>query len=263
MRISVSLICLLIFSKPVRGQVLNAEAFKSQEAITDSLRGQFSFGFTVDKQRSIVYSAYTDADLSFKIGSNSLLTAARLRVTGTSEQTLLNGGFAHLRFRDNTGKAMLLEYYSQYQWDGVRGLKHRYILGSNIRQLVFKDSLGHLYAGFGIFYEFENWGMAAVDIANQPPGMEEVSKHLLKFNTYLRFSQKIGQSARFSTVFYYQAVPEYFFTNYRLAGTLQWSFRVNRNLDFSLNYDGIYDTSPVVPIDHFYFNISNQFVWKF
>lgn len=244
-------------------QVLNAEAFKSQEAITDSLRGQFSFGFTIDKQRSLIYAANTEADMSFRIRNKSLLTATRLRVSGTSEEMLLNGGFVHLRFRDNTGKELLLEEYLQYQWDGVRGLKHRFIVGANLRQKLIQDTTTTLFAGFGLFYEYENWGYNAVPIADRPLNSSDKSNTLWKFNTYLRYSQLFGENTRFSTVFYYQALPEYYFSSFRLAGTFQLAFRISRNLNFNINYEGIYDSRPVVPIDNFFFNISNQFVWKF
>jgi len=263
MRWIFSFFLFLFMGFSVSAQVLNAEAFKSQEAITDSLRGQFSFGFTVDKQRSIIYSAYTDADMSFRIQNKSLLTASRLRVSGTSEEMFLNGGFVHLRLRDNTGKELLLEEYLQYQWDGVRGLKHRFIAGANLRQRLVQDTTTTLYAGFGLFYEYENWGFNAVAAEDRPPMLNDKANNLWKFNTYLRFSQRFGENARFSSVFYYQALPEYFFTSFRLAGTFQLAFRINRNLDFNLNYEGIYDSRPVVPIDNFFFNISNQFVWKF
>jgi hypothetical protein len=263
MRLIFKLLFSLLICSQAKAQVLNAEAFKSQESITDSLSGQFSFGFTIDKQRSIIYSAYTEADLSFRIRNKSLLTATRLRVSGTSEEMFLNGGFVHLRYRDNTGKELLLEEYLQYQWDGVRGLKHRFIAGANLRQRLVRDTSTALFAGFGLFYEYENWGYNAVPTADRPLNVNDRANNLWKFNTYLRFSQRFGDNARFSSVFYYQALPEYFFSSYRMAGTFQLAFRVNRHLDFNLNYEGIYDSRPVVPIDNFFFNISNQFVWKF
>ncbi len=260
-KISLGFILLLPWSS--NAQVLNAEAFKSQEAITDSLRGQFSFGFTIDKQRSLIYAANTEADMSFRIGNKSLLTATRLRVSGTSEEMFLNGGYAHLRYRDNTGKTLLIEEYLQYQWDGVRGLKHRFIAGANLRQRLVQDTSATLFAGFGLFYEYENWGFNAVPLADRPPNANDIKNRLWKFNTYLRYSQLIGENTRFNTVFYYQALPEYYFSSFRLAGTFQLAFRISRHLNFNLNYEGIYDSRPIVPIDNFFFNISNQFVWKF
>jgi hypothetical protein len=244
-------------------QVLNAEAFKSQEARTDSFQGQFTFGLTADQQRSLIYSVFSDVDMTFKIYSKSLLTAGRFRVTGTSEQMLLNGGFIHIRLRDNSGKNLLMEEYLQYQWDGVRGMKNRFIGGANIRQKLYYSDKGQFFLGFGLFYEYEEWGLSAVEPALVPTGVSSVSASLAKFNIYNRFSRQLGQVARFSGVFYYQALPETFFEHFRFAGTFQLLFKVGRNLDFTINYDGIYDTKPQVPIRNFYFNVSNQFVWKF
>jgi hypothetical protein len=262
LRLSISIVWLLL-SKAAFAQVLNAEAFKSQDKVTEKMRGLYSFGFTADKQRSLIYTLSSDLDMSFRIKKQSLLTAARLRVSGTSEQMLLNGGFVHFRLRDNTGKILLTEEYVQYQWDGVRGLKNRFILGANLRQKILDDSLTQLFGGFGAFYEFEEWGLTAVPAAERPVGITDFTKQLLKFNTYIRFSRAFARNARFSTVFYYQALPAYYFKEYRLAGTFQLAFRISRHIDFNINYDGIYDTQPVVPIDQFYFNISNQFVLKF
>lgn len=107
MRFSLKLVLFAVaFYLPIFSfsQVLNAEAFKSQEAKTDSFQGQFTFGLTADQQRSLIYSVFSDIDMSFKIRSKSLLTAGRFRVSGTSDQMLLNGGFIHFRLRDNSGK---------------------------------------------------------------------------------------------------------------------------------------------------------------
>jgi hypothetical protein len=246
-----------------QGQILNAEAFQSQNEPTEKWRGQTAFGINLDKQSSLVYSVFTDVDVSYRIKDKSLLSASRLRVSGSGENLLLNGGFAHFRLRDNTGKLLLLEHYTQYQWDGVRGLKNRFILGSNLRQRLQHDTLGSLYAGFGMFYEFEQWGYGAVPLVRRPTDLGDMNNSLLKFNLYMRFFRQIAQNLRFGSTFYYQARPEYFFSDYRLAGNFELIFQVNRNFEFRLNYDGIYDTAPVVPIDNFYFTLTNRFVYRF
>lgn len=245
------------------GQILNAEAFQSQNEPLEKWRGQTAFGINLDKQQSLVYSVFTDVDAALRIKTKSLLTASRVRVSGTGDNLLLNGGFVHLRLRDNTGKLLLLEHYTQYQWDGVRGLKNRYLLGSNVRQLLQHDSLGSLYAGFGAFYEFEQWGFGAVPSDRRPIVLDDRNVNLLKFNAYIRFFRKIAPNLRVGTTFYYQARPEYFFDDYRLAGNLELIFQVSKNLEFRVNYDGIYDTQPIVPIDKFYFTLSNRFVFRF
>jgi hypothetical protein len=254
---------LLLLSNPSFAQILNAEAFQSQNEPLEKWRGQTAFGINLDKQQALVYSVFTDIDAALRIKNKSLLTASRVRVTGTGDDLLLNGGFMHLRLRDNTGKLLLLEHYTQYQWDGVRGLKNRYLLGTNVRQLLQRDSLGSLYAGFGAFYEFEQWGYGAVPRERRPLVLDDRNINLLKFNAYIRFFRKIAPNLRIGTTFYYQARPEYFFNDYRLAGNLEFVFMVSKNLEFRLNYDGIYDTQPVVPIDKFYFTLSNRFVVRF
>jgi len=245
------------------GQILNAEAFQSQNEPLEKWRGQTAFGVNLDKQQALVYSVFTDVDAALRIKTKSLLTASRVRVSGTGDNLLLNGGFVHLRLRDNTGKLLLLEHYTQYQWDGVRGLKNRYLLGSNVRQLLQHDSLGSLYAGFGAFYEFEQWGFGAVPSDRRPIVLDDRNVNLLKFNAYIRFFRKIAPNLRVGTTFYYQARPEYFFDDYRLAGNLELIFQVSKNLEFRVNYEGIYDTQPIVPIDKFYFTLSNRFVFRF
>lgn len=256
----------LVFSglhQRAMAQILNAEAFQSQNEPTEKWRGQTAFGINLDKQAALVYSLFTDVDVSYRIKDKSLLSASRLRVTGSGEDILLNGGFVHFRLRDNTGKLLLVEHYTQYQWDGVRGLKNRFLLGSNLRQRLQHDEKGSLYAGFGAFYEFEQWGFGAVPTVRRPVDLTDVNKNLLKFNVYIRFFRQIAHNLRFGSTFYYQARPEYFFADYRLAGNFELIFQVNRNFEFRLNYDGIYDTAPVVPIDRFYFTLANRFVFRF
>lgn len=253
----------LLFVAPAHAQILNAEAFQSQNEPTEKWSGQTSFGLNLDKQRTLIYSAFIDTDLSYRIGDYSILTASRMRVTGTGEDLLLNGGFVHFRLRDNTGKLLLLEHYTQYQWDGVRGLKSRYLLGSNLRQRLQHDDKGSLYAGFGAFFEHELWGYGAVPNDRRPETLTDVNMNLLKFNAYFRFFRKITPSLRIASTFYYQARPEYFFNDFRLAGNFSLVFPVTKKLEFNFSYDGIYDTAPIVPIELFYFTLSNRFVLRF
>jgi hypothetical protein len=254
---------LLLANSATFAQILNAEAFQSQNEPLEKWRGQTAFGVNLDKQQALVYSVFTDVDAALRIKTKSLLTASRVRVTGTGNDLLLNGGFAHFRLRDNTGKLLLVEHYAQYQWDGVRGLKNRFIFGSNIRQQLQNDSLGSLFAGFGAFYEFEQWGYGAVPSERRPLVLDDRNVNLLKFNTYIRFFRKIAPNLRVGSTFYYQARPEYFFNDFRLAGNLELVFLVSKNLEFRVNYDGIYDTQPIVPIEKFYFTLSNRFVFRF
>lgn len=258
-----SLLWWCLFALPAQGQILNAEAFQSQNEPTEKWSGQTSFGLNIDKQRTLIYSAFIDADLSYRVGDYSILTASRMRVTGTGEDLLLNGGFLHFRLRDNTGKLLLMEHYTQYQWDGVRGLKNRYLLGSNLRQRLQHDSKGSLYAGFGAFFEHELWGYAAVPSDRRSDDLVDINMNLLKFNAYFRFLRKITPTLRVASTFFYQARPEYFFNDFRLAGNFSLVFPVTKKLEFNLSYDGIYDTAPIVPIEKFYFTLSNRFVLRF
>lgn len=259
------LVLLSLASIALKAQVLNAESFRAQIRGNARWGGQTTFGFNLDKQRELVYSLFSETDLSYRFrGNQSLLMASRIRVTGTSQQALLNGGFIHFRLRDYRVKQWLAEHYTQFQWDGVRGLESRFIAGSNLRFNFLRDSLTVASVGFGGFYENEAWSFAAVGVRPEGVKATDIRKsEVFKFNTYFRISQRLGPQISLNSVFYYQARPEYFFRDFRLAGTLEIAVPLNRRLEFRVSYDGIYDSAPIVPIDYFYFFLGNRLLLTF
>ncbi len=257
----------LIILLPIAGfaQVLNAESFRAQIKGDARWGGQTTFGFNLDKQRELIYSLFSETDLTYRFkGNQSLLMASRIRVTGTSQQALLNGGFIHFRLRDYRVKEWVAEHYTQFQWDGVRGLESRFIAGSNLRFNFLRDSLTVANLGFGGFYENETWSYAAVSVRPLDVKATDIKKsEVFKFNSYIRLSQRVGPQINLNAVFYYQARPEYFFRDFRLAGSFEIAIPLNRRLEFRVSYDGIYDSAPIVPIDYFYFFLGNRLLLTF
>jgi hypothetical protein len=80
-------------------------------------------------------------------------------------------------------------------------------------------------------------------------------------NSYLRLDWKASENSDLALNVFIQTRPGYF--KPRIAPHLQWNINAGKYVVFSINFTGIYDDAPVVPIDKFYYSLSNSLLIKF
>jgi hypothetical protein len=110
-------------------------------------------------------------------------------------------------------------------------------------------------------YEAEKWDFIAVDSSKIPADAAPVIKKLVKLNSYIRFNWKLNDNNDIICNIFLQTRPDRF--KPRIAPHAQWNIKAGKHIDFSVSFTGLYDTSPVVPIDKFYFSLSDGILLTF
>ena len=180
--------------------------------------------------------------------------------TNTSGSNLQNSGYLHFRFRDNDSRKISAEYFIQYQWDDLRGMKNRYLTGSNMRLMIKETKKIDCYLGLGLMYEWERWNYDGVAADKLPLIHPDIIKtDLLKLNQYIKVSAKLFTSTEFTFTNFIQTRLDAKIKYPRLASFLQWNIPLSKKVALNLNYESIYDALPVVPIKNYYFNYQTGF----
>lgn len=253
---------LVCISFSLSSQILNVDKVDtSAYSPKTKYSGNISCGLEIDKQKEILYDATNTAELMRQKNKNLFIFGASYRFTYNGENDILNAGYLHLRYRYGYKAKFQPEPFIQYQWDNKRGLVHRYLTGINARALLHKNEKVTTNIALGLMYEDERWDYTAVDSSKLPLNREDIIQQQLKINSYLRVDWNISSTNSLSIKCFLQNNFSSFHP--RISPLLQWQFQVNKRLSYSLNFSGMYDDKPVVPINNFFFSFSNNLVFAF
>jgi hypothetical protein len=237
-------------------QILNIE---DPTLTVDSIKkNDFKFGlgcdfsFTFQHEKVYETNALLESVYHYNDKHQFLLNGQYFN-TGTANERLINGGFIHLRYTFGFGKKIAPQGFMQHQLDLGRGLVKRQLIGCNLRwQAVQKDKLS-IQLATGAFYENELWNYSGAPEAESGRKISEK----LKSNNMLRTYFQLGKQTKISIVNYFQFAFQNPMNQFRLATSISFSTALSDHFQLQFNFMSMFDTKPVVPIDKFYYTLSN------
>lgn len=246
----------MLFPVLVHAQILNIDKTDTTDYVHHA---KFDFnlnsGLEIDRQRTVLYDATNTAEAMLQQYKELFILAASYRFTYNGPDDILNAGFVHLRYRHNYKNKLQPEPFLQYQWDNKRGIEHRMLAGANLRYNITKGQGFEFNCGLGLMYEEEKWDYVGVDSAKIPTDVTPVTNYFTKINTYIRFTWDPNSSNDITFNVFLQTRPDRF--KPRIAPHAQWNVKAGKHVALSVSFTGLYDTAPVVPIEKFYFSLSN------
>jgi hypothetical protein len=212
-------------------------------------------GLEIDKQKATLYDATNTAEAMVQHYKELFIMSASYRFTYNGPDDILNAGYVHLRYRHAYKSVLQPEPFAQYQWDNKRGILHRALVGMNARYNITKSNGFDFNSGLGLMYEAEKWAYTAVDSSKIPAGATPVVSEHIKANAYLRLDWKPGANNDITCNLFLQTRVDRF--KPRIAPHVQWTIQAGKHIGFMVAFTGLYDTAPVVPIEKFYYSLSN------
>jgi len=243
-------------------QILNIDKTDTSDYMRKTkISATFSTGLEIDKQKTTLYDATNTGELMWQQYKELFILAGSYRFTYNGPDDILNAGYVHLKYRHNYKNKFQPEPFLQYQWDGNRGMVHRFLAGINGRYNLWKGNKFEFNTGIGLMYEDEKWDYRAVDSAKIPANAHSITNQLGKINSYIRFDWKPNDNNDITFDIFLQTRPDEF--RPRVAPSLQWNIKAGKHIAFSLIFSGLYDVAPVVPIEKFYYSLSNSLQLSF
>jgi hypothetical protein len=256
------LLLFLFFLSCAQAQILNIDKTDTS-AYTHSAKINWliNSGLEIDKQKQTLYDATNTLETVWQQYKELFMLAGSYRFTYNGPDDILNAGYIHLRYRHGYKNKLQPEPFVQYQWDNKRGILHRFISGMNLRYNFFKGNSFDFNAGVGLMYEDEKWNYVAVDSSKIPTGAAFVTTQLAKINSYVRFDWKASDNSTIAFNCFLQTRIDRLWP--RVAPHVQWDIKAGKHVGFSIAFTGLYDTHPVVPIERFYYSLSNSLQLSF
>jgi hypothetical protein len=257
-------ICLLSLSTcsfSLKSQILNIDKTDTSDYVRKSkVALNLSVGVEIDKQKTTLADATNTGELMWQSYRELFIIAASYRFTQNGPDDILNAGYVHLRYRHNYKNKIQPEPFFQYQWDSERGLMYRVLGGANARYNFWKGDRFDFNAGLGLMYETEKWNYAAVDSSKIPANATPILDSRFKINSYLRFDWKPNSNNDITFHVFFQTRPDRL--EPRIAPHIQWDIKTGKHFAFSISFTGLYDTAPLVPIEKFYYSLSNSIAYN-
>lgn len=238
-------------------QVLHTENFNVILDTTKTVKGSLTPNFRYRNLKEDYVEIENTTDISLRFKNHGITVANKLEYALFGNENLMSGGFLYCEYVTIQNKKIALEPYFQMHWQEARGLERKYAVGSNLRwRILVKRDIG-IYGGIGGLFEYERWTYIGVaDESEIPSNSTPVEVNRIRGATYLSLKKEFGSLFGLDMSVYYQPTISDPLHNYRLAGSFELTYNINRFLGLTLLYQNIYDSSPLVPIDNWFNDVN-------
>jgi hypothetical protein len=249
-------------------QVLNIDRENGQDSTFRRNIFSVNFGFNLDKQKRnlLEFSSQLENDFFLKKKNLVWISLAQTDASFNGSSILENNGYFQMRLRDNDKRLVYPDYFIQYQWNGVWGLQNRALAGCNARFRFWENKKDDLYAGIGLFYEYEKWNPSVSAFAFAQDSLEVVYRYIPRLNLTAKTAIQLKEGIDLSASSFVQfPMNDRFnhFLNPRWFIDLNLFMAVTKHLSIQVHYDHNFDSYRPLPIDNWYynFNIGFQLKW--
>ncbi|MFY0606243.1 MAG: DUF481 domain-containing protein [Cyclobacteriaceae bacterium] len=240
---------LLVFSSYyVQGQILkiNKGSFVSDSSgyfigVADATFAMNNRAST-QKEQNLYVGINTNLDIVHIGKKGATMFIGGLNYFKIGESAAIYNGSIHLRHIVKRAVRLTPEFYSQSQFDESRNMNLRYLTGAGYRW-NFLQGKNILYAGLGVFYEYEKWkGEQSI-----------IEKNLWKLNSYLSADVKLTQRIKLNAIGYFQSGfdPTIDAFRNRFSGQIEIRDALTKHFGVKLSGQFLLDDRPIIPLNQF------------
>jgi len=254
-------ISLLCYSM-VQAQVLNTDKTIALDS-SKKTQASISVSIATDQQKKSLVDLFYTGDVTFIKKNNTTTFYSKIDKVSNGGQSIQDVGNFQLKNSCVLSKILFLETFLQHQWDVALGLEYRNLAGFNLVHHFKNTQTEDFFCGAGVFMENEKWNWSAVNDDSKIYTPAIIVTHP-KLNITAKYSL-LNPAKNFEFIFrFFNQSGTYHnqFSN-RTSAFNQIQLPINKKLSTSLNIDFIYDTAPIVPIDHFHYNFYQTLTYSF
>ncbi len=243
-------------------QVLNTDKTSALDS-NKKIQSQISLAIATDQQKKSLVDLYYAGDFTFVGKENATTLYTKVDKVSNGGVSIQDLGTFQLKNNRKISNKFYVESFVQYQWDGGLGLESRALIGMNLVHYLKNTQKEDFFFGGGIFLEKEKWNFSQVNdlslVNNAPililhPKLNLTAKYSIinpnnNFELIIRAFNQSGWNNKLLT------------NRTSVFTTLQ--FPISKKFTTSFNIDFLYDTAPIVPIDHFHYNYAQSLSFSF
>ncbi|WP_109833113.1 DUF481 domain-containing protein [Reichenbachiella versicolor] len=221
-----------------QGQVLNIEKRRLDQDTIAKLMGNFSFLFNIQEQQGRITMFDIDANLAKLTDKHAYIMIGDMQFINARGESVSSRGFLHGRAVFFRKPRFSPEVFGQVQYDALRGMKERKLIGVGPRCRILSKQQVQLTLGSSMMYEYEIW-----DFEEQN---EKTQK--LKNSTYLSWILSFDDRISYNGAVYFQ-VPFETIQGSRTFTDHYFNFNLTKNIAFLIKFNFWYDDRPVIDVN--------------
>lgn len=245
MKTLITVFILFIITSYSYSQVVNIESKRVRKE-GDGWSGESGVEFFILKEVNTVYAAGGNIQLQMKKDRSLLLFLSEFSFLKADNQDFSNAGFQHIRFNYKLNELIRWEAFTQGQFNKVRDIKFRGLVGTGPRVKLYDTNLMRFYLASLYMYEYEE------------RQNERVFDRIHRLSSYFSYTFDVGKVLFFGTIYHQPNLND--FSDYRISFQTDLEFEVFEALDFVVRYKLLYDTVPPPGVPNTSYQISNGLI---
>ncbi len=233
-------------------QIVSIDKRRSRNP-NQGMQGEFNLGFNFVHSTTDQKYLNSRVKLQYNDDQNTYLFSSDIGFNQVGNERNVNNGGMMVKYNYWVpDKIIIAESFLQYQYNRVKSLKHRYILGGGPRfNIADGEKFSFFLVGYTIYlnelYDYSEY---------------ERRKSLVKFSSMGSFDWKISPSATFNHTTYYE--PDYSDpADFRVWSESRLNLRIAGNFNLGVFVKFEYDNLAPGDVDKLFYTVSNSFQWRF
>ncbi len=241
---------LAMFSFSAQAQLVNIEKVRKDKK--EGFQGAVGVTLSLTQNTKQIFQVNNQIHVQYHQNAHPVLAINNIGYMRVEGDNLINNGFQHLRYNYELIPDLLtLEALTQHQYNSIRLLKRRFLLGSGPRFKVFENENFRLFLAPLAIYENELFS-----------DEDETSTNKFKGNFYLSGGIDLNEQLNFSHTTYYQ--PDFAaLKEFRLASETSLGIKISDNFSFEAVFDLAYDSHPLEDIPKLFYTLRNGITYSF
>lgn len=245
---------LFLASFCLKSQIVNIEDKRLRLGDSITLKGFVDLGFNVFKNDKMLVTARATGQLeklAFK--KHFFLLIGGYNFAKAEGQSFLNDGFLHLRYNFELKENLVLEAFTQGQYNERTNIFFRGLIGSGMRLKLKAGLKNRFYIGLAYMFEQNQYNSYLIPTQNNH-----------RMSAYFSYNLNLTNNSRFVHTTYFQPLLNDF-TNNRISSEATLLFNFTKRLVFRASFNTSFDNDPRLPdtIPDLIYTWTNGLRWDF
>jgi hypothetical protein len=215
---------------------------------------------SISPSEKLVYTRLSSRLDMLYVGKNTAyILVNSIEYFKSSNATPFSTGYVHGRINFRRKHEVSYEVYGQIQYDGVRRMRLRELLGAGIRITLIDKPNVDVHMGTGVMYEWEKWREVEGDPST------DFYIHMPKASSYVGVEFNLTNHAQLTLWGLNQIGYDFDneLTRNRWAAEAALSIKITKRITWLNRFSYYYDVTPVIPINNAYFQLVNGLNLRF
>jgi hypothetical protein len=241
--------CFFLIAMPAFLQVVNIEKIR-KDPETKGFHGLFEMSFNAIQSEDDIIQFKTSTSLGYIKNNSTFLFFNDIVLGKLNGANFINNGFLHFRYnRQLVDNILTGESFVQFQYNSVRKLGQRWLIGVGPRFTILERDSLKIFAGPLSMLEYELL-------------TDNTGSTYFRMSSYVSFYIKLKNGISLNHMTYYQPVYSDF-SDYRISTETQFVFQITTKFSVKTVFVLSYDSRPPEGIRNRFFNLENGIALSF